>query len=99
MEEHDVTQPSEESIRAACEEAGIIAGDAEGNAWRAVTALARRIEAEREAVPVATYWDHPGGTRTQPCFVPEDAASRAGYLATGYVERCLYTRPPKEPTI
>lgn len=50
-----MTQPSEESIRAACAEAGIIAGDGQGNAWRAILALARRIEAEGKAVPVATH--------------------------------------------
>jgi len=91
-----MTQPTEADIRAACEEAGIIAGDAEGNAWRAVTALARRIAAEREAVLVATYWEHPGGTRTQPRFVPEDASSRGCHLSNGYVERFLYTQPTKE---
>lgn len=69
-----MTQPSEEAIRKACEEAAIIPcamegwmasirhGEPFGVAGRALLALARRIEAEREAVPVADTCQNCGNT-------------------------------------
>jgi len=53
-----MTQPAEQHIRAACEEAGVprisLIGYCEGDYLpNAILALARRIAAEREAVPSA----------------------------------------------
>jgi hypothetical protein len=85
-------EPTEADIRAACEEAGIIAGDAEGNAWRAVTALARRIAAEREAVVVAWMYERNGKARVS-------FGERSEDMLPAWTEMPLYAHPPKEPTI
>ncbi|MEI6644082.1 MAG: hypothetical protein WCL10_18835 [Novosphingobium sp.] len=94
-----MTQTTEADIRAACEEADIPYYPERHftNYSKAFQALARRIAAEREAVPVASYWDHPGGTRTEPLFVPEDATQTAWFVDKGYQQRFLYAHPPKEP--
>jgi len=66
-----MTQPKEESIRAACEEAGLprFVCDAflfippeDSQLYSAILALARRIAAEREAVPVADTCQNCGNT-------------------------------------
>lgn len=96
-----MTQPSEEAIRKACEEAGIsvemLQGYPEHGLTRALAnALARRIETEREAVPVAWMyrWKLDGE------YVNWRVSDASNYhkSLTGYEELPLYAAPPKEPT-
>ena len=98
----DMTQLSEESIRAAFAEAGVppFWPDAAGSdvARALVLALARRIEAEAKAVPVAWRYDYWG-----PDGLPVDrvALVRCDGFASAYPEgreTPLYANPPKEPT-
>ena len=89
-------QPSEEAIRKACEEAGLDysrydAGEYHTGTMDALLALARRIEAEREAVPVAWQYDHHKGFSLSTSRQPNLAKS-------GWTETPLYAAPPKEPT-
>lgn len=85
-------QPSEEAIRKACEEAGIVPTWADLSQQlpdavipRLLTALARRIEAEREAVPVAGRFPK----HADDC----EAMQRPRADCT-----CSPIYPPKEPT-
>lgn len=91
---------TEADIRAAWEEAGItnIFGDPRLE-WffrtlrleRAIKALARRIAAEREAVPVPQF-------RKEHCADWYDGYADHNDGGGPYQERTLYTHPPKEPT-
>ena len=95
-----MTNPSEEAIRAACEEAGV---DPDANVrspiarqiiGKLVLALARRIDAEREAEPVAWAYVNSDGECEQIDWGSSDLAAMAG--EPGITP--LYTHPPKEPT-
>jgi len=95
-----VTQPSEQSIRKALEEAGV--EDVDHMLWaisvipddtraRLLLALARRIEAE--AVPVAWMYESPSSGSRE--YWPEQ---RFDGFHCGWTETPLYAHPPKEPT-
>ena len=90
-----MTQPTEADIRAACEEAGLDEVAVEFTMMhprhtfsRAIHALARRIAAERGAVPVAI------GTMCARCHTVAPEA----FSAQCFLPECPYsTHPPKEP--
>lgn len=89
------TQPSEADFYAADYEACSIgmknASLSQVDCYR--QALARRIEAEREAVPVAwMYYADDGQEATPPL------KNRLTPNMMGWTERALYAAPPKEPT-
>ena len=87
-----MTQPSEAAIRKACEEAGIVAGDTEGNAWRALVALARRIEAESAGVVAWMYTSiHHDVVGVRAERAEADMPGRDP--ATGWTETPLYAHP------
>jgi hypothetical protein len=95
-----MTTPTEQSIRKACEEAGLppelfamVYDTTPRDVVIAslIAALARRIEAE--AVPVAwMYYADDGQEATPPL------KNRLTPNTMGWTERALYTAPPKEPT-
>lgn len=109
LETSAVIHSSEESIRAACVEAEIAYTDflklpRNDVARNAILALARRIEAEREAVPVGWEWtmfmEHEQ-TRVALTTGKQDPFGEPGqdYSAEYRVTRQpLYAHPPKEPT-
>ena len=99
-----MTQPTEADIRAACEEAEVEDTDFTVSILlnpppritplgHALLALARRIEAEREAVPVA--WMH---TQEDRRFVSFKPVARDDDPLFSFTETPLYAHPPKEPT-
>jgi hypothetical protein len=89
-----MTQPSEEAIRKACEEAGVQWSPDWRKFWftsesKLLEALARRIEAE--AVPVAWIkpdWQNP---EAYDGMSPVTVYPRSDWTP-------LYAAPPKEPT-
>jgi len=91
-----MTQPTETeaNIRAADDEAGVTdTDDSYTAAKKYMNALARRIAAEREAVPVAwMYYAEDGQEAAQPL------KNRLMPNTMGWTERALYAHPPKEPT-
>jgi hypothetical protein len=90
-----MSHPTEQSIRKACEEAGVVYQPPERRGWtvvteRAILALARRIEAE--AVPVA--WLYEGSLREH---LARDRLP-VRFADIYHTETPLYAPPPKEPT-
>lgn len=88
-----MTQPSEQSIRKACEEAGVKYVEDWRDWWAPrmqdlVLALARRIEAEREVV--AWMYEKKGIRAFPPNRQPWN-------VERGWIETPLYAAPPKEP--
>jgi len=93
-----MTQPTEADIRAACLEAEIdpdvyCDGGFRPAVRSAIRALARRIAAEREAVPVAWAYVNPDDECEQIDWGPSELAKMAG--DPGITP--LYAHPPKEP--